>query len=76
VDWEEKTKTVTGAKDGVSVSLAIGENAATVNGARTPLDVPARIVSGRTLVPIRFVAESLSAAVEWDASRRVVAIRE
>ncbi len=31
-------------------------------------DVPPQIINGRTLVPVRFVAEALGAKVEWGTS--------
>lgn len=38
------------------------------------LDVPAKIVDGRTLVPLRFVGEAMGYPVEWDGERRNVYI--
>lgn len=38
------------------------------------LDAPARIIAGRTFVPLRFVGESLGASVSWDPARRHVEI--
>jgi len=38
------------------------------------LDVPARIVGGRTLVPVRFISESIGASVGWDDATRTVII--
>ncbi|MGE5672859.1 MAG: stalk domain-containing protein [Mycobacterium leprae] len=38
------------------------------------LDVPAQIVSDRTYVPIRFVAQAMGANVAWDDSQRAVVI--
>ena len=39
-----------------------------------PLDVPAKIVDGRTLVPIRAVSEGLDADVAWNAEEKIVSI--
>jgi hypothetical protein len=38
------------------------------------LDVPPQIVDGRTLVPVRFVSESLGAGVSWDGPTRTVGV--
>jgi len=37
-------------------------------------DVPPQIIDGRTMVPVRFVAEALGADVEWIASQQTVKI--
>ena len=38
------------------------------------LDVPARVVNDRTLVPIRAVSESFDAQVDWDEETQTVSI--
>ena len=37
-------------------------------------DVPPQIVDGRTMVPIRWVAESLGADVHWDEGKRSISV--
>ncbi len=44
------------------------------NGKKLNLDVPARIVNGRTLVPVRGVIEQLGAKVSYDAKNQKVSI--
>jgi len=74
VDWNQSTQTVTSVKDDITVSLTIGSNILTKNGAGITLDVPAKIVGGRTLVPARAVAESFGAEVGWVQSTQTVVI--
>jgi hypothetical protein len=38
------------------------------------LDVPPKIVNGRTLVPARFIAETLGCSISWDAATKTVNI--
>jgi hypothetical protein len=45
-----------------------------VNGREIWPDVPPKIVGGRVMVPIRWIAEALGADVEWDAGRQTVII--
>lgn len=45
-----------------------------VDGREVKFDVPAHIAEGRTLVPLRFVAEALGANVNWDESKHVVSV--
>lgn len=72
VQWNEETRTVTAVKADTEVTLVI-DGEAYINGALTPLDVPARIINDRTLVPLRFVSEAMGCQVDWlDAARTVV----
>lgn len=45
-----------------------------VNGKEVVTDVAPQIVDGRTLVPVRVVAEELGAKVEWDELNRKVSV--
>jgi hypothetical protein len=75
VDWENSTQTVTAVKGDISITLQIGSNTLYKNGKGIHLDVPAKIVNGRTLVPARAVAESFGAEVSWDQDTQTVTIR-
>lgn len=74
ISWDDKTRTVTAVKDETTVTLEIGSNAAKVNETEVALDVPARLISSRTMVPIRFVSEALSNNVDWDEATNTVII--
>ena len=74
--WDEATRTVTAAKGETVVMLQIDNPTAWVNGEATSLDSPAKIVDGRTLVPIRFVAETLGCNVDWENDTRTVIIKK
>ncbi|WP_422879851.1 copper amine oxidase N-terminal domain-containing protein [Neomoorella humiferrea] len=69
VNWDAATQTVTGTKGATIVKLTIGSTIAYVSGQAVPLDVPGKILNGRTLVPLRFISESLGAEVVYDNSR-------
>ena len=45
--------------------LTIGADIVSVNGKATSIDAAPEIVASRTFVPIRFIAESFGATVEW-----------
>ncbi len=74
VEWDGDTKTVTGTKDGTTIIMTVGQTTFTVNGKTKPLDVPAQIIDGRTLVPVRAIAESLGVNVLWNEEERAVYI--
>lgn len=74
VFWDETSREVTGALNGKIIKLKIGSKTGYVNGVAVTLDVPAQIVNSRTLVPIRFVSESLGIGVSWSDANRTVTI--
>ncbi|HHX17662.1 MAG TPA: copper amine oxidase [Clostridium sp.] len=74
VKWFEETKTVLILKEDVRIYLIIDSKNAYVNEKLVKLDVPAAIVNGRTLVPIRFISETLGGKVSWDPGSRTVEI--
>ena len=56
------------------IILTIGENNAQVFGETKTNDVAPKIVNDRTMLPARFVAENLGAAVEWNEKDELVTI--
>jgi len=74
VNWNDSTQTITGTKGDTTVVLPLGSTTPTVNGQTVTIDVPAMVQNGRTLVPLRFVAEALGVVVDWNPSTRTVTI--
>lgn len=77
VDWKSETKTVTGYRKYKDISymfikLRIGNEVAYRNGRSFPLDSPPIINDDRTLVPVRFIAESFGIKVDWDDPNKTV----
>lgn len=72
VEWEQETRTATATRDNVKLILQIDNKNVKkiVDGKETiiKLDVAPTIYNNRTLVPLRFIAESLNKQVGWDAS--------
>jgi hypothetical protein len=72
VDWDNTTRTATGTKGDTTVTIQIDSTTAYVNGTPVTLDVPAQIIDSRTMVPARFISESLGADVAWDGTTQTV----
>lgn len=70
VNWDEASQKVTATSADKTIELTIGSTEAFANGEAIALDVPAEIISGRTMVPVRFVAESSGYRVHWNNYRR------
>ncbi|MBV9103519.1 MAG: copper amine oxidase N-terminal domain-containing protein [Candidatus Eremiobacteraeota bacterium] len=73
VVYQSGTITATGS-DGRTILLRIGSTQATVAGQTQTIDVAPFIIGASTYVPLRFIAQSLGATVNWDAANAVVAI--
>lgn len=66
ITWDQASQTVKATKDSTTIVLTIGDAAATINGKIVPLATPAVLINGNTMVPLRFIAESLGAQVGWE----------
>lgn len=75
VDWEDATRTATVKNDEATISVSIDDASAKVNHVRKTMDVPARLVNDKTMVPLRFLSEELGFNVEWDEETRTATIR-
>jgi len=76
VNWHAASQTATGTRDDTEISLTIGSSSAIVNERTVTIDQPSVVINGRTLVPVRFIAESFGVNVDWDAATRTVTITE
>ncbi len=76
VEWNEETETVTSSRGAITVSFQIGSNQLYKNGQEIMIDVPAQIMDGKTMVPLRAVAESFDCLVEWEENTQTVWITE
>lgn len=75
--WDEETKTVKAEKEDTKVSVTIGSYLGEKDGESIKLDAQPVIIEDRTMVPLRFISESLGAEVEWnDVDRKVIITTE
>jgi hypothetical protein len=79
VTWNATSRSVELHLAKQTAVLAVGQAVATVNGVRTPVDtqdslIVPMIIQGRTLLPVRFVAESLGCRVDWNQNDKTIVI--
>ena len=65
--WDKTAKAALITTDGITIQLLTDSTAATVNGEEVLLDTSAQVINGRTMVPLRFVAEQFALQVQWKA---------
>ncbi|MGE5398626.1 MAG: copper amine oxidase N-terminal domain-containing protein [Chitinophagales bacterium] len=79
VDWNSKEKKAT-VSAGKTIEIWVNKNKARVNGVKKPIDakntkvVPMTVPPGRTMVPLRFIAENMGCKVEWNDSRKEITV--
>lgn len=64
--WDEDSQSVTVTLGGTQLFMVVGSTQALVNGQPVTLPVPVRVLSGHTMLPLRFLSEEYGLAVEWD----------
>ena len=74
VDWHPDEQTVVATRGNHRIRIKIGESHAKIDGNDVPMDQPAKVMGGTTMVPLRFISESLGASVDWDQDHRTVRI--
>jgi len=81
VAWEPSTSKITVTLEKNSLILWLGKSRASLNGTSLAIDsanskvVPVS-VNGRTMVPLRFVAESLGIDVQYDDATKKITLQE
>ena len=66
VEWDGATSTATLTEGETKVVITLGSTTAYANGTAKTLDAPAESRNGRTLLPVRFIAENLGYEVDYD----------
>ncbi|MBB6217978.1 hypothetical protein HNQ80_004115 [Anaerosolibacter carboniphilus] len=74
VGWNSETKEVTISKGDVEIVLKLGSNIAIVNGQEVEIEVPAETINSRTVIPLRFIVESLGLKTNWDEDSETIEI--
>lgn len=78
VDWNAATLTATVTLGPNTVQVTRDSAKALVNGLEVALDVPATIIDGRTMLPLRFMSEALNKTVDYypgDPGTAVIVVR-
>ena len=76
VEWDNDTQTATVLQENDAVAFQINNHSATVNSQSFTMDVPARLINDKTMIPIRFLSENLGYTVEWDEETNMAIITE
>lgn len=74
IGWDESTRTVSLKRNGTTVNMQLDSLNLQVNGNDITMDAAPHIHRGRTMLPVRFLAEAFHAQVVWDQVKEQVTI--
>jgi hypothetical protein len=74
VAWNANTQQVTLSRNDDTIAIEIGRRIFTANGLRRTSAIPAQIINGRTMLPIRAILESAGYSVYWNEARNAIVI--
>jgi hypothetical protein len=80
VTWNGIEEKVTITLASTTIEMWIGQNTARVNGVMEMIDpdnpavVAITVPPGRTMLPLRFIAEKLNSQVDWDDAQQMVTV--
>lgn len=74
VTWDGDSRTTTLSNNSVEIKLVIDSTTATINGTSQSLNTAPTIINGRTMLPIRFIAENFNFNVAWDKETQTITI--
>ncbi len=74
VTWDGENKQVGIKMNDIEILLMINEKVAVVNNNEYEMEIPAKIINDRTMIPTRFVGETLGMNVDWVNDERLITI--
>ena len=72
VNFDDATQEVSFKGNGYTVKMTLDQTEYTVNDRKYTLDVPAKTMNDRTMIPLRAMAEAVGMQVEWDEARNLI----
>jgi hypothetical protein len=74
VEWDNEKRTARGSNAATKIEFTIDSDKAYFNGEKVSLDVPAKLIDGRTLIPLRILSELLGYKVVWVEESQMILI--
>ena len=72
VEWDNANRIAMGTSSETAISFTIGSKNVMFNGEEKTIDVPARIINERTMIPLRFLSENMGYNVVWVGTSNLI----
>lgn len=66
VEWNREEQKVLITDNNKTIELFVGSNEIIIDGEKELMDARVETLNGRTMVPVRYIAESLDCTIDWD----------
>lgn len=76
INYDAATKTITAESDAHSIRMTPKATTALVDGAKLPVNGEMKLLNGRTMVGVRFIATLSDKDVAWDGGKKTVYITD
>ena len=78
LEWDDANQIIKMERYGTTIEMKIGNSFMKLNGEPVELEVPAQILNGRTMVPLRAVVHALNIPIHWrqDGANGIIIIGE
>lgn len=74
VTYDNKTKKIKAVKNGTTIEMTVNQQIAFVNGKEIVMSARPTMINGTTLVPLRFISDSIGAETKWLSSAKVATV--
>lgn len=75
VNWKAASEKVIVSLGDIKLEMMINSEIAYLNGKEQKMQIPAKLINGKTMIPVRFVGEALGYFVDFDSKTDTVIIR-
>ncbi|MBO7747588.1 copper amine oxidase N-terminal domain-containing protein [Paenibacillus sp. MWE-103] len=76
IDYNASTKTIKAKSDARTIQMTPTGTTALVDGAKVPVNGEMKLLNGRTMVGVRFIATLSDKDVAWDGVKKIVTIAD
>lgn len=74
IEWRPSEQSVYVHNETSLIVLKINSNEAWVDGETKYLDMPAKLINDKVMIPVRFISEALGYTVDWSQTERAIRI--
>lgn len=76
VEWVSSDRQVYIYHENTTVVIDIDSTAARINDETREMDIPAKIINDKTMIPLRFVSQAINKDVGWDSATRTASVKD